>query len=427
MRSEKEQAGPAPASDDDIAITSLDAPDTPPHGLPRAHRGWRARAATLAASALLVAMVLVGLFTHATSDPGAALATLLQLPTATPAATFVPGANVFYFSNGAPWGTLSVDGKRLPSPDLTGYGIAVTRGIHHLVYQARYFPSLRCTFSAPSAFGGALGAGACPYDTTDASSQFLLGKGLARIINLGSTGATLQSDQRAALTQLANRQLETQSLATTIQPGDRYVDAQGQIATATAPLHFLLTLAISEPTGPVGAGFCTQFCPDPGLSSGGLPVSSGWPMRVSVASFWAITDASGRPLTGPAYQAGLSYPESSPILVGVQLTANGWRINGMDRQNTGAIIDASLMAVDQAVNAVISGVTYGASVNVGQQPLDGCVMDVTLAGMVMRVFWRFGILLAIDTRAHQIFPALPVATAAEQALAARIMQQQPHP
>lgn len=415
---QKEPPRPLHEEGDDFTTAPLDATHASRWTPPRALRGRRGRAATLAATALLVVVVVAGLFARATSDPSSAVATLLRLPTPTPAATFVPGANVIYLSNGAPWGILTLDGKRAPAIYALGFGFSVTRGRHYLVYQARYFPTLRCTFSAPRAQSDT-----CPLDTTATASQFLRTQGLARVIDLGSTGATLQSDQRIALIQLADALLARQTLTATIAPGDRYLDDQGRLETATAPLHFTMTPTLGVTEAPGVNATCYQFCPDPIFSSGGNLTNGQWLTRLTVTADWAITDASGRRLSGLTYQAGLRYGATNPVEVGIQLTPSGWRINGLGGITTLLIINAAGMMVDRAVSEAGGG-AYGSAILEGQNPLGASVMDVSFAGQSARLLWRFGALLAVDAAAHRLFPQLPVATPAEQALADSIGQPQ---
>lgn len=409
--------------DDDFTSAPLD----PPRALsPRvsalasalALRGARRRALTLAATTLLVAVVVVGIFVHATSDPRGAVGALLRLSTPTPAATFVPGANVVYFNYGAPWGTLSVDGKRLPQFDLTGNGVAVTRGAHQLVYQARYFPLVRCVFSAPQA-----PSDTCRLDTSLDANSFLADKALARVIDLGSTGATLQADQRAALIQLATVQLQKQALTATIAPGERYRDDSGHIAVASAPLQFHLTFALSDTTSPVYAQGCTQICPEPTLRYD--PSSQGgWMTQVNVAASWAIFDVSGRRLTSAMYQAGQTVPLNIPAEVGIQLTPTGWQLDWLDALGDEAVGDIAMSAENQAesdAGANSNGMSYSLAPN----PLDGCVMDLNGGNTTARVFWRFGVLLAVNSAARKVFPALPVANAQEQAAVTSIQSATP--
>lgn len=416
----EQPAQPIREEEDDFALdtTPLDTPGTSPPAVLAMLRGGRARVATLGATALLVALVVMELFAHATSDPRAAVATLLRLAPPTSPAPLPLSAGTVYFSDGAPWGTLTVDGQRLPSADLTGAGVSFRPGAHQLIYQARYFPSLRCVFSAPRA-----PSDTCPVDTSDSADQFLLGRGLARIIDLGSTGATLQPDQRLALTRLADDLLGQQALTSTIAPGARYVDDHGQLVTATAPLQFTLTFALDSSEAADAQSICYQFCPDPTLSSSPPQPDSAWATRVTVVSFWAVTDASGHSLTSPGYEAGLQYPSARPYAVGLRLTSGGWRIDGLTHVDTPAVISAAA----QELNAMESG-AFGVAFLLGKNPLDGCVMDVSPDGQAgppgepLRLLWRYGALLAVSASAQRHFPRLPVANAAEQAVAAHIAQ-----
>lgn len=428
MREGREPDDSAPIEDAEFTLETspLDAPPDAPDAAARATLGASTcprgrRLVALGLTALLVVVVGVGLFVRATSDPAGAVATLLGLATP-PSATFVPGANVIYVSDGAPWGILTIDGKRLPATALAGAPMRVARGIHHLAYQARYFPSLRCVFSAPRAKSDT-----CPLDASQSTLQFLLDQGLARVIDLGSTGATLQRDQRRALIQQANNILAAEAATATIAPGDRYLDAYGRLVTATAPLHFTLTLSLggSEQAG-VGDGYCYQFCPDPSFQPGGQPNLSLWPMRVTVDAQWAITDASGKRITPLTYEAGQPYPGSAPIDVGLALTSTGWTITGLERQNTGVTVNAALAVMANQDNTV-GGSGYGATVILGKNPLAGCVLHVSINNKNAHLLWRFGALIALDPASQRIFPQLPLANSAELAAARAIMSHPQFP
>lgn len=386
--------------------------------LGRALRGPRRSALTLAATTLLVAAVVVGLFVHVASDPRGAVGALLGMPSPTPAATFIPGANVIYFSDGAPWGTLTVDGKRLPQADLSGYGTAVTRGAHHLVYQARYFPTLRCVFSAPQAQSDT-----CRLDTSDGANQFLVSKApLARMIDLGSTDATLQPDQRAAIFQVATSQLQEQSQTATIAPGERYLDDQGRVVVASAPLQFHVSLSLSDSATNAGAG-CVQICSEPFYSDSPGPPGGGWLAQVTVAVSWFITDNSGRRLTSAGYLVMDGQPIST--LVGIQLTTAGWKLNWLDDLAVEAVEDAASAAAYQAESDMGFN-DNGMSFALAPNPLDGCVMDVYNGNgnTPARVFWRFGALLAVDKTARNML-TLPAANAQEQAAVTSILARPP--
>ncbi|HEX2349540.1 MAG TPA: hypothetical protein VHI51_14000 [Ktedonobacterales bacterium] len=409
--------------DDEFTRASLDPPRAAPSRMafpvaalaaPFALRGARRRALTLAATALLVAVVVVGLFVHVTSNPGGAVGALLRLSTPTPAATFMPGANAIYFSNGVPWGSLTIDGKRMPQADLSGYGITVTRGAHQLVYRARYFPSVRCVFSAPQAHSDT-----CRLDTSADADQFLLNMApLARVIDLGSTRAALPADQLAAIVQTANAQLRAQSATANIAPGERYLDDHGQVVVASEPLLFTMTLAIDDFPGDIDLN-CAQICFAPNFSDGLSPGVGSLRVNAYVAVSWDITDSIGRSISSSAAQAG---PRASAFFVtdlAIQPSDSGWRLHWLDALTPDAVEGAASAAANLVVNQVGQN-SYGMSFMLALNPLDGCVMDVDDGNGSMRVFWRFGVLLSVNRIAHAVLPVLPVANAQEQAAASNI-------
>jgi hypothetical protein len=381
-----------------------------------------------------------GLFAHATSDPRGAVATLLRLSTPTLAATFVPGANVLYASDGVPWGTLTIDGKRMPTSAALGAMFTVTQGPHQLVYQARFFPTLRCVFSAPDAR-----TDTCPLNTSQDATQFLSNRALARVLDLRATGDALQRDQRAALLRVADSDLKADTLTANIAPGDRYLDGQGHVVTATQPLRFTLTSTLGV-TGPSGANvICAQPCPENQWMSG-LPDPSNnalWHVSMTITPTWAISDLNGRRLTPLNYLAVAQGSPGSPpspfdiapqtSSVDIEYTVAGWQIRGLQGTGSQTMQMYAFNSLNAAAaNAPTSGVStgIGAFLMVATNPLDGCVIDAQIGADVKdtaRLLWRFGVLLAIDTTARRLFPHLPVANAAEQALAARIKAQQPQP
>jgi hypothetical protein len=388
-----------------IEVTSLDGRSSKP----RRPRRPPPRALTLAATVAVVLAVAVGIFVRTATNPAAAVATLLLMSTATPQPTFVPGANIVYFSNGAPWGVLTIDGRRMPSPDVLGAMVEVSAGTHTLTYQARYFPSVHCTFSAP-----ARPSDTCPKDQSQEASQFILDQGLGRVLDLGSTGATLQQDQLTALISLANAQLAGQAKTAPIQPGDRYLDANGQIVTASAPLRFTLTLSLDQSeTSSLPTSACFQFCPHSSFTTGGQLSNQQWPMRVSILAAWAITDANGAALTPSDYLARQQI--QLPILddMGVQLTPDGWKVTEAMDVSVQATQQTAALVLEQA--AVSNSSTSGFSISfiIGKNPLNGCVMDVAVGGDTARLFWRFGVLLAVGTSSQTDFPQVPLANYSE--------------
>lgn len=418
---ESENAEPAHEADDDFTRAPLDAPSSPSdaaHAQRQAQRRRHMRIATLVATGLLLVSVAVSLFVRATSDPGQAVATLLHIATPTPTATVPLGVADIFLSNGAPWGTVTLDGRQLPSAELQGALIQPPQGRHHLDYHARYFPSLRCVFSVPQSQSDT-----CPLDTSQSAEQFLIGQGVARIINLGSTGATLQPDQRGALKQIVNSRLSQLTRTSVIAVGDRYWDGSGHVVTATAPLHFGLSEALSDDFA-LGANHnCIQFCPNPSLIAGDPmkpPDVQGWSVYVVINLIWSITDATGYAITSPNGVAGQRSSDTIlttvviPEDLIVALRPEGWNITGLADLTSQGVVIAASNALDQAATGEGGGDYSASSHRVATNPLDGCVMGAQYHGSTISLLWRFGVLFTIDDAARRVFPQLPTINATEQ-------------
>jgi hypothetical protein len=386
----------------------------------------------LAASALLVVAVLAGLFVHATSDPVVDFEALLQIYTPTPEETFVPGANLIFIMNGVPWGVLTIDGKQIPQDVAIIRGVSLTHGTHHLVYQARYFPTLRCAISAPSQ-----PEDSCPIDGLQGESgSFISDHGLARMINLDLDSSRLQPDQFSALEQQINRMLSAKTYSATIAPGDHYMNVQGDVVTASEPLTFALQLSLDlapdNTTGSAG-GFCVQLCSAPEAIGSADSFDSHWWVNIQVGERWSLTDAHGN-------TAVMSYPATGPDLararlrLSIQLNASGWSISGLEHPERAALSGNAEATASQSFTKQTQSQPFnsssGYSFAFGTNPLDGCVMDLifiddpaTSVQTTTHVVWRFGALVALDGVAHKRFPSLPVANDAEQAAATLILQQ----
>ncbi|MGH2502231.1 MAG: hypothetical protein ACRDID_06915, partial [Ktedonobacterales bacterium] len=244
-------------------------------------------------------------------------------------------------------------------------------------------------------------------------------------IDLGSTSATLQANQRAALIQLASEQLLKQAVTATIAPGDRYLDDSGHVVVASAPLQFHLTFALGEAPGDYLAPCAhAQFCSVPIYTSAFRPPGGGWLAQVSVVAAWAINDTSGRRLTSANYLAGQSSGQANSLIipteVGIQLTSTGWKLNWVDALTDEAVQNVASEAASVAINQ--AGInSYGMGFTLAANPLDGCVMDLNGGSTTGRVFWRFGVLVAVDEAARHALPTLPIADAQEQAAVTSIL------
>lgn len=401
-------------------------------------RRLSARIWTLTATALLVVATLVGLFVHATADPRGALSTLLQFPTPTPAPTIALGSNVVYFANAVPWGKLTIDRTSLSADYLTAHeftGVTLPHGVHHLVYTARDFPTVRCDFSVPASTHDT-----CPLDTTTGANARGLAIGQARTLDLRATIDQLSPAERDALLTQINADLRAAQLTAAIAPGDRYLDAQGNIATANQPLTLALTLT-THPSlmNDYVPPDCHELCADLTEVIPGLGADHGWHIQVILYASWSLTDASGQSAGAIDYQRVALAPAPSgpplanniPTPISAQLLPSGWQINGLDGLTAAEGKTAEESAIDTAVNGVNTGpyALQGKIIGVGANPLEGSFVDLTLppqqpnSAIVVSLVWRFGVVFVVDDAGQPIYAQLPHATAAEAAVMTTLVQQ----
>jgi hypothetical protein len=385
-----------------------------------------------------VVAALVGLFVHATGDPRGALGAILQIPTPTPAPTFAPGSNVVYFANAVPWGKLTIDRTSMSADYLTAHeftGVTLPRGAHRLVYTARDFPTVSCVFNVPASTHDT-----CLLDTTTGATANHLAVGQSRTFDLGATVDRLSPDQRDALLTQINADLLAAQLTAAIAPGDRYLDAQGNIATANQPLTLALTLTTHPSlTNDYVDPECHELCTDLNEAIPGLGGDHGWHIQVSLYASWSLTDASGQSAGAIDYQrvAPVTSPYGPPLAnniptpISVQLLPSGWQISGLDGLTAAEGKTAEEAAIDAAVNGVNTGpyALQGKVIGVGANPLEGCFVDLTLppqqpnSAIVVSLVWRFGAVFVADDAGQPTYAQLPHATAAEAAVITMLVQQ----
>jgi hypothetical protein len=392
------------------------------------------------AGAVLALTVALAVVLASAPGPRTALGRLFATPTAT-----VSGADTFQVANGAPWGTLTADGRAI---NLNGFGYQpaifhLAGGTHQLVFSAPPFPALRCRVSVPAA-----PADTCPLLTFLDGSFFPNGKydieGL-RVLDLRATVDNLPPDAKQMLIAAAQALLNDARWFTTVQPGEHFRGADGTLRVAAGPLAATLALGLNldpNSTASINGTTCVSICTlsepvGPELAGG----MGGWSLLASVTAHWRISAPDGT-LIVPATP---SPPDAPPPFTPLPLAAtwhDGWQVAfaSMSVGMFGPGGTAGNPATDAATQALCNlaqmaaGAIKTPSSNYGMfgwyglaaRPADGCVVvnqttNVTqqLTGQPEMMLYRFGVLLAASALAHQLNPDLPVADASEQALARR--------
>jgi hypothetical protein len=376
-----------------------------------------------------------------------ALGTLAAL-VPTPTATLPPGADLFYFVPGVPWGTVSLDGRSLSHVPLPGnaHPLRLTRGRHQLAWLAAPFQPLQCILTVPRAR-----TDTCPVTAVRLS----LAGPQQSIITMHQSLAALSPGQRAALTQAVQAALTTLHLSATVQPGERYYYYFGAgehpkqyATTATEPLRAELTF---QPI--LGQGEAEPCVRDPGIqpcyfsgqdcgqictvaqpAGSDASTSAEWIAAVLVRSTWNYQRLDGTSLT--LLDDGVWQPRLNfyAVVLRISWESNQWHVTPILGHS------AALPLADEIVcapardliaqgplRATLSQSDPNAQLQFasGPNPAEGCAVTLSIASSTSTqptaatalFLERFGGLLAANATAHGLWPALPLANSYEQSLA----------
>ncbi|HEU5439811.1 MAG TPA: hypothetical protein VFU88_11030 [Ktedonobacterales bacterium] len=391
-------------------------------------------------SAGMVALALVGLLALTQPDPWASVGSYLHLPTATPTPTIPLGGSIFFVQHEVPWGKLTVDGQPNTATDLaqaaylsqTEFSFILDRGKHTIVYEAPPFTTLKCTVSVPAS-----SKDTCPLAAPSAEGRQYV-QGAARVIELGATLDHLPTAPRAALDVAAQAAVAITTKPVRVAAGERYMGADGMIQTAAQDMRATLFREAWSGLPLDSADGCVFLCDT------GTEVSvDAWMLTAEVREGYRYTTADGQVVAeGPLMLAGkpdqpgpatLAQPDS------LQVRWNGaWQVllspapvpvpqGDTDKLPLSCQAGSILLA-----NRLFGGASAGVLPTLlrplpAANPADGCIVgfeDISDNGAIAAqivLLYRFGLLLATDDASHARLPDLPMATAAEQALAHQIM------
>lgn len=405
-----------------------EAAELPRRRLSRAAKLRRA-ATTLAAVALAVAILAVTL-----PHSGTTLRGLLGIPTPVPTATPTPGAGTFLLWDNVPWGTLLVNGHapQIAAPRYDSPGgpfaptFALAPGRYTIEYRAAPFPTLRCMVSVPAA-----PSDTCPLLVAGSPQDIGRPFAAARVLDLEARPERLSGTALAVLEQAVVAGLDASTPPETLAVGDHYRGADGQVHTASQPLQAALNVTLNQdPTDllPGDSGPCMTVCFS---NQGFFPVvdQGFWTIATHAILAWRITRPDGTVVVANAPAAPVAH--DAHLLARVSLRWDGlWKL----APSFGTQLDPCVVAGVTAID-VLAAATRGQGSLDFQQGLEpspiangDCVVvetkltsgSTTGAGTQGWVLYRCGALVAANDLAHQLFPALPLASAHEQALAQRI-------
>lgn len=387
--------------------------------------------AIMVAGVVLLAVALV-IATNPTAN--SALYTVFRFPTPAPSPTPVPGGDIVYLGRAAPWGSVTIDGKKSASanPGTTISWIKLARGRHTIAVTQAPFPALRCTISMPARLSDT-----CPLfspgdylgEQGGAGASF---PGGARFIDLGARFSLLPRDAQDTLVAAVKDALTQPSAPATLSPGDHYLRDDGTLAVADATLQatFMPTLLLPTPEVSSDSSSCISFCDVSGIATGG---NATWNIIVSMIGSWHIATPDGQVVTesAPMYMSDPLYEGfSGSMQVTMSLLWTGrWQVSAQN--GYGGVWSPTCLTAETMASATLghSQVTIlGMNTLYGHTADQGCVVEITPtndsdANNPIELLYRFGVLLAANDIAHRTFPSLPQASPAERTAAQRLLAQ----
>lgn len=233
--------------------------------------------------------------------------------------------------------------------------------------------------------------------------------------------ADMPPDLQASANDAASRAINGVQLTTMVPAGQYYAtgyDGQGQITASIASAPLVADLLFSPASAAAGDCVAGSLCP------AGLDINTDlsstariWSVFMPVSLRWRFTSG----VDSQVYSGVLATPEPAQFFLTYSDTT-GWSIpqppiplafgQTLADELQWRVCDegqSMLQPLAQRLNGGIA-VPHDAG-------LAGCALQLlTHEGGKMGLFvWRFGVLLAADTAAHTIAPALPLAPAAEVA------------
>jgi hypothetical protein len=400
--------------------------------------------------ALLVAVVILW-------SAGAGLRNGRPAPSTTPAATALPNTDLIYLLPNPPGVVVLLDGRPLAHLPIPGSSqpLRLAHGAHRLTWQsasARSAPSpplpmrqTECQISVPASVHDT-----CPVEplqTLPQELRVLPGS----IIGLHASLATLEPGPASSLQQAIELAFVASAATAVVQPGERYY---GQSAPSAAPqpivAHQPLRATLTYEWVPAG-GYSEPCilaepaipCRFPGQNCGMLctvtapPASVGagpneWIAAALVHATWRYTTLDGFNVTTSAEDLGIQ-------LLVLRITWDGtdWHVrpifghtHSFDVTDDPVCDPARFWLSQSSVwSFMMVNPPPGAQMQFASDanPADGCVAALNQApgdsGQLAIFLERFGVLLTINDMARDNLDNFPVADAAEQALAARLMAQ----
>ena len=374
--------------------------------------------------------------------------------------TVEPSTSYFGLDANPPWGSLSVDGKRVALFSRGVYTLfSLPPGQHTLTWYAAPFAPQQCRISVP------LGSGRDTCQFPVAAPD--LGDTISATIRFPTNVTMLSARQRTALIQAAQAVLDRQQSSEMVQAGEVYTQTSTVSSTNTrsctvvlqraaicfaathqpleATLHLHLDTSTSS-AAPCANGACDSgnqdcrfFCDVPAFAGSNIISSpKAWQASVLVQLLWQFTTRDGRVVEKNQADSFI-LGQQNALTVPLNITWNGMGWGVTPTSHSGSF--GSDDPVCQAAYGDMSTLVFASAppntepqLVPGPTPASGCLISIppgsglhgtpiptSPALMVASVIQRFGVLLAVNAMAHRLWPFLPVADASTQHMAQQLI------
>lgn len=427
------------AEDQNVEISDLpgDEQAGPVECRPRPERVRRRRLFQLG-GLLTIGALCLALLLRSIPDLGPFLFTSIFSPTPTPITSTGPDISLFYVNVAPPWGTLSIDGKRVvhPPDSESGQPLRLAPGRHLFTWRAAPFPTQSCTLSVPASLTDTCAA----RETSSAPHQEL-----AWTISFWDSLATLSKEQQHMLTTQIQQALDRLQASDIVRPGEQFVDVTSSgdgstpsspIGIARQPLRATLNLTLDN------SSFCADRNANSSCSlnwqdcytlctSGGQGMS--WDVQAIVRTSWTYTTLDGHVVTTNMADA-LGGAALIEHLISLTITWDGtqWYAQAAPEFTNGPIPCVS--AEDNDTISTLFGTSpwqafdwqYIPAANIAA----GCLLVLTsienrgpsptISSQIIYLH-RFGVFIAINRLAQEYDPEMPRPNAYEMSLVQEIM------
>ncbi len=374
--------------------------------------------------------------------------------------TVEPSTYYFGLDANPPWGSLSVDGKRVALFSRGAYTLfSLPSGQHTLTWRAAPFASQQCRISVPVDFGSAT----CQFPNATPH----LGGTISAYIGFPANLTMLSAVQRTALIQAAQAVLDRQQSSETVQAGEVYAQTSAVSGTNTRSCTVVLQLAAicfaaahqplkatlrlqldtgPSPDAPCANGACDSgnqdcrlFCDVPAFVGSNITLSPAvWQVSVQAQLLWQFTTRDGRGVEeNQADSFILGQQNALTVPLNIIWNGMGWGVTPTSQSGSFGSEDPvcqaafgdmhTLVFASTQLDAepqLVPGPTYASgcliTIPLGSG-LNGTPMPTPTASTVAYVIQRFGVLLAVNALAHRLWPFLPVADASAQHLVQQLI------